>query len=434
MTRAGCFLREVKLFLIDEVLPMRKLFNYLRSMRFGLLLLGLIGICSVVGTVIPQGREIAWYAQTYRSFHGVILLLGLNRVFESWYFIALLVLLCLNLSLCSLLRIRTVVKTAKTETKRAAALPDTVLLNPEGVEKLHAYLTAMRCKKESFGEASIYRRHSIGRYGTFVTHLAILLTVVFGALALYTPTVTDRDCMPGESVFLEDGTEIHVHDFHIADETGRLDYTSHVQITLPYGRRSEIAELKVNRPFSFGPYKLFQQTFGTAGSVTVTDLETGGSDDFLLTEQSYLSADGVTGILYDTLYPDFIRDESGEVTLITLTEGSYPHPIYQAEVISDGVFTPTLAEPGDELAVKNLKFSFNAPVEYPGIRIKHVSPFINALLVGAFALMIAGLTLTFFLEPVLVKADAKGYAVAGPKPERMRIELGEELREYECGV
>ena len=400
-------------------------------MRFGIILLVLIALCSVVGTVIPQGREIAWYAQTYRSFHGYILLLRLNRIFESWYFIALLVLLCLNLSLCSILRIRTVVKAAKGETERAAKTPDTVRLTPEGTEKLREYLTDRHCKAESVGEATVWRRHSFGRYGTFITHLSILLTVIFGALALYTPTVTDRDCMPGESVFMDDGTEIHVHDFRIADDTGRLDYQSHVQITLPNGRRSEIAELKVNHPFSFGPWKLFQQTFGTAGSVTVTDLENGGSDDFLLTEQSYLSADGKSGILYDTLYPDFIRDPSGEVTLITITQGSYPHPIYQAETFSDGVFTPVLAEPGEELTVNKLRFRFNAPVDYPGIRIKHVSRLWNGALAAAFTLMIAGLYITFFYEPVLVKTDKEGYAVLGPKPERMRIELGEELKEYE---
>ena len=410
---------------------MKKVFNFLRSMRFGIILLVLIAACSIVGTVIPQGREIAWYAQTYRSFHGYILLLRLNRIFESWYFIALLVLLCLNLSLCSILRIRTVVKAAKGDTERAAKTPDTVHLTPEGTEKLREYLTDMHCRAESVGEATVWRRHSFGRYGTFITHLSILLTVIFGALALYTPTVTDRDCMPGESIFMDDGTEIHVHDFRMADDTGRLDYQSHVQITLPDGRRSEIAELKVNHPFSFGPWKLFQQTFGTAGSVTVTDLENGGSDDFLLTEQSYLSADGKSGILYDTLYPDFIRDPGGEVTLITITQGSYPHPIYQAETFSDGVFTPVLAEPGDELTVNNLRFRFNAPVDYPGIRVKHVSRLWNGALVAAFTLMIAGLYITFFYEPVLVKTDREGYAVLGPKPERMRIELGEELKEYE---
>ena len=400
-------------------------------MRFGIILLVLIALCSIVGTVIPQSREIAWYAQTYRSFHGYILLLRLNRVFESWYFIALLVLLCLNLSLCSILRICSVVKAAKGETERAAKTPDTVRLTPEGTEKLRERLTDMRCRAENVGEATVWHRHSFGRYGTFITHLSILLTVIFGALALYSPTVTDRDCMPGESIFMDDGTEIHVHDFRMADDTGRLDYRSHVQITLPDGRRSEIAELKVNHPFSFGPWKLFQQTFGTAGSVTVTDLENGGSDDFLLTEQSYLSADGKSGILYDTLYPDFIRDPGGEVTLITITQGSYPHPIYQAETFSDGVFTPVLAEPGDELTVNNLRFRFNAPVDYPGIRIKHVSRLWNGALVAAFTMMIVGLYITFFYEPVLVKTDREGYAVLGPKPERMRIELGEELKEYE---
>lgn len=410
---------------------MIKVFRYMRSMRFGILLLCLIAACSVAGTVIPQGREIAWYAQNYPSAHPVILTLRLNRVFESGYFITLLVLLCLNLSLCSLLRIRTVVHTSRGEAERAAAMHDTVLLRPEGVEKLRAWLENRHCRSEELDGAVVYYKNGIGRYGTFLLHLSILLTLVFGALALYTPTVTDQSCMPGESILLEDGTEIQVLDFHITDETGRLDYRSHVQVTLPDGRRSEEAELSVNHPFSFGTYKLFQQSFGTAGSVTVTNLETGGTDDFLLTEQAYLSADGITGIFYETLYPDFIRDPSGNVTFITITEGSYPNPIYQFEVISDGEFTPTLAVPGDELELTGLRFTFNSPVEYPGIRIKHVSRLFNALLIATFMLMIAGLTLAFFFDPVLVKTDAEGYAVGGPKPEHMRIELGEEFREYE---
>ncbi len=410
---------------------MKKVFRYMRSMRFGILLLCLIAACSVAGTVIPQGREIAWYAQNYPSAHPVILTFRLNRVFESWYFITLLALLCLNLSLCSLLRIRTVVRASRGEAERAAAMPDTILLRPEGVEKLRAWLEDRHCRSVELDGAVVYHKNGIGRYGTFLLHLSILLTLVFGALALYTPTVTDQSCMPGESILLEDGTEIQVLDFHITDETGRLDYRSHVQVTLPDGRRSEEAELSVNHPFSFGAYKLFQQSFGTAGSVTVTNLETGGTDDFLLTEQAYLSADGITGIFYETLYPDFIRDPSGNVTFITITEGSYPNPIYQFEVISDGEFTPTLAVPGDELELTGLRFTFNSPVEYPGIRIKHVSRLFNALLIATFMLMIAGLTLAFFFDPVLVKTDAEGYAVGGPKPEHMRIELGEEFREYE---
>ena len=409
---------------------MKKVFNYIRSMRFGILLLVLIAVCSVAGTVIPQGREIAYYAQTYRSFHGVILMLRLHRIFESWYFAALLALLCLNLSLCSILRIRTVVRASKTETERAAKMPDTMALTPEGVALAREHLEAMRCQKEQLGETSVYRKHSLGRYGTFLTHLSILLTVVFGALALYTPTVVDRDCMPGESIFLDDGTEIHVHDFRIADETGRLDYQSHVQLTLPDGRQSEVAELKVNHPFSFGPCKLFQQTFGTTGSVTVTDPD-GSEFAAYINRGDVLMLDDRNRLVIDTLYPDYAVSPDGEIVFDTVTTGAYPNPIYTGLIIADGERTPFYALPGQELALSGARFAFNAPVDYPGIRVKHVSPLVNALLVGAFALMIAGLYLTFFLEPVLVRTDAEGYAVLGPKPERMRVELGEALREYE---
>ena len=60
-----------------------------------------------------------------------------------------------------------------------------------------------------------------------------------------------------------------------------------------------------------------------------------------------------------------------------------------------------------------------------------MSRLVNGLLAAAFTLMIAVLYITFFYEPVLVKTDGEGYAVLGPKPERMRVELGEELKEFE---
>ena len=90
-----------------------------------------------------------------------------------------------------------------------------------------------------------------------------------------------------------------------------------------------------------------------------------------------------------------------------------------------------LAFPGESLTVVELRYDFNAPVEYPGLRIKDTPGAVNLLLFLSFLLMIAGLYITFCCEPVLVKTDEEGYAVLGPKPERMRIELGEELREYE---
>ena len=186
---------------------MKKIFSFFRSMRFGILLLVLIAILSVVGTAIPQGREIAWYARTYGSSHGVILMLKLNDVFHSWYFQLLLILLGLNLTLCSLVRVRSVKKAKAAETEMILKMTVSFPLNDREAETVRAGLRAMRCREETAGDAVIFRKNGFGRYGSFITHLSILLTIIFGAVALYLPKTVDRSCLPGESLVMEDGTD-----------------------------------------------------------------------------------------------------------------------------------------------------------------------------------------------------------------------------------
>ncbi len=408
---------------------MKKCFQFLRSMRFGLILLGLIAVFSVAGTLIPQGREIAWYAQTYRQLHGLILQLRLHDVFHSWYFQALLVLLGLNLCLCSLLRIRSVRKLQTQERALLADLPDAFPLSPAGREKLLNRLRAMRCREEKSGDALIFSKNSFGRYGSFITHLSILLTLIFGAMALYLPKTVDRSCLPGESLSMDDGTAIAVDSFRIENAEGQLDFTSEIRVTLPDGTESGVREISVNHPLSFGAWKIYQQTYGTAGAVTVENLASGGQDHFTLTELVFLSVDGKNGLWYQAVYPDMIRDPSGNVTLITNTSGSYPNPVYQVETVSDGVFTPVLAFPGEQLQIGDLRFTFEDPVEYPGLRIKYTPRIVNILLCAAFLLMTAGLYVTFFCQPVLVRVRETGCAVAGPKPEGMRLAVKECIQE-----
>ena len=403
---------------------MKKILNYLRSMRFGILLLILIAVFSIVGSVIPQGKELSWYVENYPNIHPALLVLQFHRIFKSWYFVLLLVLLCLNLTLCSVLRIFSVVRASKTELADTARLP-VVRLPQAGRELLEQHLADTRCRRADFGETRVYCKRRFGRYGSFVTHLAILLTVLFGAAALYLPQVFDRDCMPGESVLLpaKDGAAaFSVGSFRATDESGRLDFTSELTITLPDGR-SKSGEISVNHPMSFGPYKVYQQTYGTAGSITVTNLTNGGSDTFTMTELSFLSMDNVSGVWFVALYPDYILNPDGKIMPVDTGDRSYPHPVYYVQTVEGETKAMRLMQPGDVIEIAPLRFTFNDPVSYPGLRIKHTPQLVNALLIACFALMIAGLTVTFFLPPVLVKVDDEGYAVGGPKPEGTRIEL-----------
>ena len=308
---------------------------------------------------------------------------------------------------------------------------DRVLLTEEGVTALREKLENMNCRCERMEGCELYSKNSFGRYGSFLTHLSILLTLIVGAAALYLPQVTDETCLPGESVVMPDGAQIRVYDFSIEDQSGRLDFTSEIQITLSDGRQSERKLIRVNYPMSFGGYKVYQQTYGTAGSVRVENPANGGWDDFTLTDRVFLSLDGVSGLWYQALYPDYLVDPSGNVTLVTSTLGRYANPVYEVIVALNGQYQSLLAFPGDELEAGGLIFRFNEPVEYPGLRIKYTPAAISSVLIAVFALMVAALYITFFCDPVLVKVDEKGYTVGGVKPERMRVELGQALAEYE---
>ena len=203
-------------------------------MRFGLILLVLIAICSVIGSIIPQDKEVSWYVQNYQDLHGVILLCKAHRIFQSWYFIVLLALLSLNLLLCTVTRLRMLLST-RSSPDPATYSRDEAHLTETGMSILHEHMKKMHCRESRYGDAVIYKKNSFGRYGTFITHLSILLTVIFGAAALYLPTTIDQTCVPGEAITMEDGTKIAVDSFHIENESGDLDYASKVTLTLPNG-------------------------------------------------------------------------------------------------------------------------------------------------------------------------------------------------------
>ncbi|MDO4573517.1 MAG: cytochrome c biogenesis protein ResB, partial [Clostridia bacterium] len=349
---------------------MTKIWHFLRSMRFGMTLLVLILLCSLAGSFIPQGNAPAWYEQAYPGWHGPLLALGLHDIFRSWYFIALTALLCLNLTLCSLLRIVRVTKAARGAVRAASGRTPNVPLTPEGAKMLRAYLAARHYRKTEFGDTTVYSKNRVGWYGSFLTHLAILLTVLLGAASIYLPVATDETCMPGDAIAMADGTTIHVDDFHIENEAGELDYASTIRVTLPDGRAGGPARVSVNHPYSFGRYKIYQQTYGTAGAVHVRNTATGGEDRFTLDSMCFLSLDGANGVWFEALYPGYLRDEEGNFTLITQTAGVYEDPVYQILLSVDGTHTPVLAFPGETVTVAGVEYTFEDPVEYPGLRIK----------------------------------------------------------------
>ncbi len=386
-----------------------KILKFLRSMKFGMILLVLIVICSLFGSLILQNQEPAYYEAKYPGFGGIITVLSLDDVFSSWYFIVLLILLGINLILCSVLRLKNNISAystcfEKTFSKECEPASGGVR------DKIEALLKSKRFKVTEKDGEKVYYKNRLGYYGSFITHLGLLLVLAFAAGAMYLSVYNDQMILPGDSYTLEDGTTVAVDSFTIG-EGAMPDYRSVLSITDKNGKESGSREISVNYPLSFGGHKFFQQSYGVTGYLTVTN--EGESSSIALEYGMFITLDGTNGIRYEALYPDYETDEGGKITPVNAQD--FVNPVYLISITEGGETTIGVVLPGTTLSVGDVMYTFEAPLYYPGIRIKTVPAIIMGLLYFSFGLLIVGLYLCFFHVPIFVKIGKKGYALNGPK-------------------
>ncbi len=395
---------------------MRRSLRFFRSMRFGMILLVLVMALSVVGSLIPQKEQAMTYVRAYGAEKATLLMaLGWNDLFHTWYFLALEGLLCINLLLCSILRFPRTVHAGEQLMKTAEDSSTETPCDSAQLQRMKEFLLSHGFRKRNAATGEVYTRHFLGFYGSFLTHLSILWVLLFGSLVLMTPQTEDLTVMPGESLVLSDGTRILCESFHIEDGQGKLDYASTLHAISADGKQEKIQEIRVNEPMRFGNYKVYQQTYGTAGRVRIVNHATETEDTLFLTESCFLSIDGQNGVYFEALYPGFVQDDDGNYTLVTNTSGSYPDPVYRIQTIAEGMSTSVLAFPDETLSLGEIDFTFLLPAEYPGLRIKHVSSVFYGALYFGFGLMIAALYLCFFMVPAAVSVREDGYSVVSPK-------------------
>ena len=394
---------------------MKKILPFLRSMRFGLLLLLPVLACSVVGSVIPQGESESYYAQTFPQIHHLILGLGLDRLFSGWVFLLLTALFSLNLAMCSASQLRAVPGRRSAAVKKA----ESAELRPaDGVsaEKLADYLRRHGWSARAAGDRNVFVSHPLSWFGSVIAHFA-LLGVILGAAGVFAlSSVADYEILPGENR-LPDGTELRLEDFRIADDRGKVDYASTLEVISPDGRSSGRREISVNHPLRFGAQKYYQQTYDVAGALTVRVLETGEVNPLYLTEQSLITAGGADGVWYFNVYPGYVEDAEGNRQVLAREGGEYVDPAYYVVRLVNGRQEPMIVLPGETVTTGDAEYTFEEPRYYPGIRVKTTPASVYALLYASFALLVAGLYLCFFAPAAAVAVGDDGWAVVSRRGE-----------------
>lgn len=375
---------------------LKKVYRFLCSMRFGMILLVLIAILCVAATA-----------------------LGNDAVYSSWYFITLFAMLGINLLLCSVLRIFNLKKQKKALAQKA--------MRAEAV--LHVKEDIQWLEEHHFKPAGeVYFRKTLGFLGSFFTHLAILLMIVAAACIFLLAQTEDVVIFPQENTTLPDGTVLYLESFSLKDENGETQYRSSLSALLPDG--SEVSgEVLVNHPMKVGRYKVYQQNYAYAAVIGVKTEKVPQEELIWLDEPAFLSLDGESGIYYSQIFGNVV-EQSGEV--LVSRSGEMVHPAYEVSVIESGSESTSLVFPGTTVNVGNITFTFYDPGVYPGLRVKTQPEWTLWLLYLSFALMVLGLYLCFFRVPEAAYIKTDGIAIAGRKDISDQIETyREEMGSYQ---
>lgn len=378
---------------------MKKALKFLQSMRFGMMLLILILLCSLAGSFIAQGKDAAYYANVYGKSSGLLMALRLNDVFNSWYFILLIALLCISLLFCSALRLGRVIR----QYHAFPGLANNAELRPCALspEQQHTFCARYRFRPVK-GQSAVYARARAGHFGSFAVHVSLLMLLVAAALALYFSQSNDITLRAGETLPMKDGSTVTLRAFSTKDSAGSLDYESSIDIAAPDGSKRE-DRVRVNHPVTVGRQKLFQMGYGEEGSLTISN--NGQKETLPLTQDdvgSFFTLDGKNGVSFLGILSD--------------ANAKDPAPIYALYTADDAYKGKASARPGTTLNVGGVEYTFEELSYTSTLRVKTYPPAAFELLYVSFVLLIFGLWLTFFHVPAYVCFEEKGCRLLSSKP------------------
>ncbi|MGB9616141.1 MAG: cytochrome c biogenesis protein ResB [Desulfomonilaceae bacterium] len=254
------------------------------SIRLAIFLLFALAVASILGTIIPQ--EIAFHQlrQAQETLFGrLALILDLHQVYRSWWFLLLLVLLCLNLGGC--LRKRLPAIWADWSGKRFKETFILTLEETRPAESLKGLLTdavsgVMHSSPRMEHMADEWRfdwtRHRIHLIGFPLIHLAIiivLLGALIGLLFGFKGAIQIREGFTGARYTLIPSGQAAALPFEIALDKFELqhypsgepkEYRSEVRL-IQNGQEVYRGAIRVNHPLTYGGISLFQSDYKLVG-------------------------------------------------------------------------------------------------------------------------------------------------------------------------
>jgi cytochrome c biogenesis protein len=406
----------------ESILPAS--YSFLASSRLGLFLLLVIGCVSLLGMFILQNAPREEYVSRYGEFWGsFIQAVGLGNVYSVWWYLLLILLISVNLVLCSLRRIKPSFSQAFSRPKAQdhEMLGDAPSINiPDGsVTVWKRVETSLRNKgfvTDSADAGSIKliaaQKGSISRIGFIVTHVAVLLVLIAGIINGKFAYRNEQPLSIGETLDVSKiepsaNFSIRVDDFVIeTTEEGRARAYKSTLTVIENGRAVLTKVIGVNHPLMYKGIGFYQASYGEEpyrikeariyfienGSVSAAiDVPFQETRDVPDTDLQIKVADYV---------PHFVKDlVTGEVRSRSL-EPKLPairlEIMRQGKIVDSGWLIRGMEAHSTKSELARFHFADYYPQLYTGIDIAK-NPGTSLMFTG-FAIASIGLSLSFFVS------------------------------------
>lgn len=279
------FLQSPQQWFAKELLPV------LANLRLAIVLLLAIALFSISGTVIEQGQSLEFYQTNYPenpALFGfltwkILLILGLNHVYTTWWFLSLLVLFGSSLAACTFTRQLPALKAAHRwqfyrQPKQFEKLALSTELETGSLESLEQLLqqNSYRIFQD---ENSLYARKGlIGKIGPIIVHASMLIILVGAIIGTMTGFVAQEMIPSGETFqinnFLEIGPWANpqiTKDWSVKVNRFWIDYTpdgtidqfySDLSVLDKQGAEIDRQTIHVNQPLRYRGVTLYQADWG----------------------------------------------------------------------------------------------------------------------------------------------------------------------------
>ena len=281
--------------------PVVKLFS---SLKLTLFTLFSIALTSIIGTVIPQDLPQSQYINHFKPVtYKILHFFGIFDMYHSWWFLALLALLILNLVFCSLKHYKTTYNRAfKHNALLTQNIEKTILnkkeikiplkkLKIENIENfIKKEISSSFEKNETNGETHYFiNKFKFADFGYYIVHASLIIIGIGAIIGSIWGFKGSINIPVGETkgvIFLKGGGikplgfKLKCNDFKVSfyKNGSPKEYKSTVTLIDSGKIIKKDIEIMVNHPLAYKGIKFYQASYGTTGQkvyITIQDRITG---------------------------------------------------------------------------------------------------------------------------------------------------------------